>query len=509
MRYRRGTSALAVMAVTALASTGACALTIAQPASAVDLGGFAAASQVGFMEFTAEPGVPGAPTVGDFVVAQAGGVVGAAASPRAVAEARNLGGEGVPGGSPVVTTVRSEATNADREPGALSRATGPGTVPGVADVGASSSTAQARWGGDDACLPADGLHTVSLATTTSASLLPLDLPPLPATTFAEAPGEVSVSQQTSLVSTAVPGTKAVRAHATTSTADVSLVAGTARVEVVSAPVLTATASGTDGGAEVEFTPAVLEVTGPGGEAIDVPTDGTPASLAVPGHPLLELQLSVPGAAHVVESADGRTAQGDAATLTIALELSGVTLAQSRLFPMHVEASAPDGGVACDGTATTEDTDGDLLDDGAEQDHGTDPLDPDTDDDGILDGREVAGTDMAAKVRRQGKGSAPIGVVKTDPRNPDTDGDGLKDGVEVRGFKTRGLTLRSNPLLKDSDREGLKDRAEVTGAANKRWNKRPTNPLNWDTDFGGISDYREVRAGSDPTNKRSGPRNPRG
>ena len=45
------------------------------------------------------------------------------------------------------------------------------------------------------------------------------------------------------------------------------------------------------------------------------------------------------------------------------------------------------------------------------DTGTDPLDPDTDDDGLLDGEEV---DPFA----------------TDPLDPDTDDDGLLDGFEA-------------------------------------------------------------------------------
>jgi hypothetical protein len=47
----------------------------------------------------------------------------------------------------------------------------------------------------------------------------------------------------------------------------------------------------------------------------------------------------------------------------------------------------------------------------ETDTGTDPNDPDTDDDGLNDGAEV-------------------NTYGTDPNNPDTDGDGLEDGLEV-------------------------------------------------------------------------------
>ena len=63
-----------------------------------------------------------------------------------------------------------------------------------------------------------------------------------------------------------------------------------------------------------------------------------------------------------------------------------------------------------------DTDGDGILDGEETVPGTDgyvtdPLDADTDDDGLSDGEETA-------------------VYGTDPSNADTDGDGLQDGTEV-------------------------------------------------------------------------------
>ena len=51
---------------------------------------------------------------------------------------------------------------------------------------------------------------------------------------------------------------------------------------------------------------------------------------------------------------------------------------------------------------------------------------------------------------------------TDPLNPDTDGDGLKDGQEVNVYHT-------DPLESDSDGDGVKDGAEV------QWGFDPLNP----------------------------------
>jgi MYXO-CTERM domain-containing protein len=59
------------------------------------------------------------------------------------------------------------------------------------------------------------------------------------------------------------------------------------------------------------------------------------------------------------------------------------------------------------------------------DNPTDPLDPDSDDDGLQDGEEDVDHDGAADLR------------ETDPNDPDTDDGGVPDGEEVE----RG----SNPL----------------------------------------------------------------
>jgi hypothetical protein len=62
-------------------------------------------------------------------------------------------------------------------------------------------------------------------------------------------------------------------------------------------------------------------------------------------------------------------------------------------------------------------------------HGTDPLDADSDDDGLSDGDEV-------------------NVHGTDPLDADTDDDGLDDGIEVM--------FGTDPLDADSDDDGIPD-----------------------------------------------------
>ncbi|MEE9332558.1 MAG: hypothetical protein V3U65_00515 [Granulosicoccaceae bacterium] len=95
-------------------------------------------------------------------------------------------------------------------------------------------------------------------------------------------------------------------------------------------------------------------------------------------------------------------------------------------------------------------------------HLTDPLDPDTDDDGLLDGAEI--------------------VVGSDPLLADTDGDTLTDGDEVNQHKT-------DPLSMDSDNDQLPDAAEIQ--------QHQTDPLLDDTDSDGLLDGAELEAGTDP------------
>lgn len=101
----------------------------------------------------------------------------------------------------------------------------------------------------------------------------------------------------------------------------------------------------------------------------------------------------------------------------------------------------------------DDADADFMPDVLEPDLGLDPTDPDTDGDGIIDGRE------------------------------DLDGDGLINCEEV--------TLGTHPLEPDTDGDFLDDGAELTSG---------TKPLSVDTDRDGIIDGEEVEFGSDPLNR---------
>ena len=87
-----------------------------------------------------------------------------------------------------------------------------------------------------------------------------------------------------------------------------------------------------------------------------------------------------------------------------------------------------------------DTDGDGLNDGAEQNtHSTNPFNDDSDNDGLLDGPEVL-------------------THFSNPNKADTDDDGLTDKQEVETYLT-------NPAAKDSDSDGFDDLFEINTGFN--------------------------------------------
>jgi PKD repeat protein len=129
----------------------------------------------------------------------------------------------------------------------------------------------------------------------------------------------------------------------------------------------------------------------------------------------------------------------------------------------------------------------------ETDTGTDPHDPDTDDDGLTDGWEVEngldpndGTgDNGAEGDLDGDGLTNIEEYNnnTDPNDADSDDDGLTDGEEVNTYGT-------DPNDVDSDDDGLTDDEEV--------HTHSTDPNDPDSDGDGLPDVWEVDNDLDPT-----------
>lgn len=89
---------------------------------------------------------------------------------------------------------------------------------------------------------------------------------------------------------------------------------------------------------------------------------------------------------------------------------------------------------------------------------------------------------------------------TDPSNPDTDGDLILDGEEVKIGLDGYIT---NPLNPDTDADGLTDFEEISGSYGYA-----TNPLITDTDHDRFSDYYElIVALTDPTDYNNYPGGP--
>lgn len=181
-----------------------------------------------------------------------------------------------------------------------------------------------------------------------------------------------------------------------------------------------------------------------------------------------------------------------------------------------------------------DKDNDGLGKCLEQQIGTDPMNPDTDADGLSDGDEYLNY-KTNPLNKDTDGDSlsdydEVSVYKTNPLVTDTDGDGLNDGDEVMKYKTDPLKAdsdndglndneevmkyKTNPLKADTDGDGLKDGDEVMKYKTDPLNvdtdgdglsdgdevfKYRTNALNKDTDGGSVEDGVEVKRGTDPLN----------
>jgi hypothetical protein len=159
----------------------------------------------------------------------------------------------------------------------------------------------------------------------------------------------------------------------------------------------------------------------------------------------------------------------------------------------------------------EDPDGETLVNLDEQRHSTSPLDPDSDDDNLTDAEEVATTETAPLIPDSDSGRTRIdesgnGIIDggedfdddnlstavelsigTAPFDPDTDGDQLRDGFEHR-YDT------INPLETDTDGDGVNDaREDPDGETllNLGEQTAQTNPLDPDTDDDNLTDAYEV------------------
>ena len=183
---------------------------------------------------------------------------------------------------------------------------------------------------------------------------------------------------------------------------------------------------------------------------------------------------------------------------------------------------PDGAeIVIDGTdpldvssfAVDTDPDGDGYSTENEIATGTDPLDPDTDGDGITDGAESYG-DLDA----DGLFGFEEVIFGTDPDNPDTDGDGILDSDEALVDEDGDglvlldeIQLGTSDTVPDTDGDGDTDFDEalfdLDGDGLTGFEEvviHLTDPDKFDTDGDGFPDGQEIAIGTDPLDENSSP-----
>jgi hypothetical protein len=151
-----------------------------------------------------------------------------------------------------------------------------------------------------------------------------------------------------------------------------------------------------------------------------------------------------------------------------------------------------------------DTDGDGVSDGIElNNYGTDPTLPDTDGDGLTDYQELFDYQITVLTP-----DGPVVRACADPLDPDTDGDGLIDGEEVEYFNTQFAKSGNqdfgplgdfdnddlpNILDPDSDFDGIYDGVELLNYTQPTWPWYPigTDPLAPDQDSNGVKDGKQT------------------
>ncbi len=173
------------------------------------------------------------------------------------------------------------------------------------------------------------------------------------------------------------------------------------------------------------------------------------------------------------------------------QLCGTNICDITDVPSPADAQDPDNDQIP--SCVDDDDDGDGLSDVLEAVWGTDPLDEDTDDDGLLDGDEDADLD------------GELDPTETSPLQKDTDGDGLSDFIEVTAcyLGAPDACEPSEGYTQDTDGDGLSDRIEDDNR-NGLVDAGETNPLVVDTDDDGFDDSEEALCNTDGTDPDSQP-----
>jgi hypothetical protein len=217
----------------------------------------------------------------------------------------------------------------------------------VANVGVIGGRAQAAYQDANTCVPAvDGTAVLSSSRTDVAGLTLLSVPGVGQL---GAVGASFINTQTDLRSRN-DGTNVsnVRATSTLSVGDISLLAGQVKIHVDNPVVLQAASDGTTGTAGLINSPTITATIG--SSVIPIPLNGQPITLPVPAKPLVNLKVT---AFKPSDLSSGATGEADLQSLLrVQLDVlsvlpnASVASVDLAVAPMHVAATAPQGGVDC-------------------------------------------------------------------------------------------------------------------------------------------------------------------
>ena len=289
------------------------------------------------------PGIEGGKVV-DLRVGRASSMLNTRRATPAVSTSKSLGGRGLADNdlSGQLTALVAKAGPSKGPDEIPSQTLVPVPAEPLLSAGVSSGEAMARWAGKRSCVPGGQDATSSTSSTTDVTVLPGAIPD--AGSLLALDGTASAFQRTQYLPR---GDRAgLKGVATTGLADLALFGGAVGVEVVSDPKMVATATGREGGATIEYTPAVLEITGPDGQPVPIPTDGAPAEIAFPENPLLGLTLQFPGVIKEKVTENGRMAKAKSVTLRAVLSLGGQVIADIAVAPLQTKVKVPRNGIAC-------------------------------------------------------------------------------------------------------------------------------------------------------------------
>jgi uncharacterized repeat protein (TIGR01451 family)/LPXTG-motif cell wall-anchored protein len=310
--------------------------------------------------------------VADLALPQATTDVDSVADPRSEATAANLRASllGALDLSTILSTSSQTAPPDNPEP-SFDQLLGVPASP-LLDLGLSTATTWARWPGDGVCV-APGAP-VARSTVETANLSLLDVPGL-GRLLTVVNGTGGVTATDSVVTTeTVPGQagRALQSVSSTQVTSVVLFQGTPAeisINVLATPTLTATATGTPGGATAEFSAPLVTITSPSADIPDLirlaPADlltgvlnqltgglETVLDTLLGGAGIVNLDIVLGEDTLEVEAADdGTSVTASAAAVVIDLEVleaigEPLVDAHVAVAPLAASASVPAGGISC-------------------------------------------------------------------------------------------------------------------------------------------------------------------